>query len=93
MTASSSMIHNRLTVSALTTLLDARKDVKSSADMRRLCNDFNCDEQMLRRLTRYVTSPSLSLQKTTKANSSETYLVSWLQAAIAERRKADRDSR
>lgn len=72
----SSAVHNRLSASALTTLLDARKEVKTAGEMRKLYDDFNCDEATVQRLTRYVTSPSLSLQRDAQHEKDDTYLVS-----------------
>ena len=72
----SSAVHNRLSASALTTLLDARKEVKTAGEMRKLYDDFNCDEGTVQRLTRYVTSPSLSLQRDAQHEKDDTYLVS-----------------
>lgn len=76
MSVSSLNVHNRLTASSLATLLDARKETKTVAELRQLCHDFNIDEKVLRQLTRYVTSPSLSLQRTHKNEKDDTYLVS-----------------
>ncbi|KAL7009145.1 hypothetical protein EMMF5_001343 [Cystobasidiomycetes sp. EMM_F5] len=70
-----SSIRNRFTTSSLTTLLDARKEITTSADLRKLCNDFDCDEAVLQQLTRYVTSPSLSLQRSAQNEKEDTYLV------------------
>ena len=66
---------NRLTASSLTTLLDARKEITSAAELRRLCADFNCDVEMVERLAGRVTSPSVSLVRSEQQEKEDTYLV------------------
>lgn len=50
--------------------------MKSPAEYRRLCDDFNCDPEVIDRLARFVTSPSLTLQRSEKQEKEDTYLVS-----------------
>lgn len=69
-------LRNVLTSGSLTTLLDARKEVKSPQELRRLCADFNCDPEVMERLGRYVTSPSVSLIRSKQQEKEDTYLVS-----------------
>lgn len=71
----SSSIRNKLTVSSLVTLLDARKEVKSAQEYRRLCADFNCDPEALERLCRHITSPSISLIRNADHEKKNEYLV------------------
>jgi hypothetical protein len=73
----SSDLRNRLTVSSLVTMLDARKEVKSAEEYRRLCADFNCDPDVVDRLCRHITSPSISLMRSSDEEKKSTYLVSF----------------
>lgn len=72
----SSSLRNKLTVSSLVTLLDARKEIKSAEEYRRLCEDFNCDPQVVDRLCRHITSPSISLIRSSDQEKKNEYLVS-----------------
>lgn len=79
--STTSTIRNRLTTGSLTTLLDARKEVKSPAEYKRLCDDFNCDADVIDKLARYVTSPSLTLQRSEKQEKEDTYMARWTDPA------------
>lgn len=68
-------VPNRLTVGALVTLLDARKEIKTAQEYRRLCADFNCDPAVVDRLCRHITSPSISLVRSAEHEKENTYLV------------------
>lgn len=72
----SSSIRNKLTVSSLVTLLDARKEIKSAEEYRRLCADFNCDPEAVDRLCRYISSPSISLVRSAAQQKNNEHLVS-----------------
>lgn len=72
----SSSLRNKLTVSSLVTLLDARKEVKSAQEYRRLCEDFNCDSEVVEKLCRHITSPSISLIRSADQEKKNEYLVS-----------------
>jgi hypothetical protein len=74
----SSSLRNKLTVSSLVTLLDARKEIKSAQEYRRLCEDFNCDAEVIERVCRYITSPSISLIRNADQEKKNEYLVSYL---------------
>ena len=70
-------LRNVVTAGSLTTLLDARKEVKSPQELRRLCADFNCDPDKIEQLGKYITSPSVSLIRSKKQEKDDTYLVSF----------------
>lgn len=72
----SSSLRNKLTVSSLVTLLDARKEIKSAQEYRRLCEDFNCDPDVIDRLCRHISSPSISLIRSADQEKKNEYLVS-----------------
>ena len=67
---------NCVSAANLSTLLDARKEIKSLAEFTKLCNDFNCDVEVVQKLGKYFTSPSLTLQRTKQQEKDETYIVS-----------------
>lgn len=77
-------LRNVLTSGSLTTLLDARKEVKSPQELRRLCADFNCDPEVIEQLGKYVTSPSVSLIRSKEQEKEDTYLVSLVLCRIPQ---------
>ncbi|KAK9898089.1 hypothetical protein P389DRAFT_179543 [Cystobasidium minutum MCA 4210] len=77
----SSSLRNKLTVSSLVTLLDARKEIKSAEEYRRLCEDFNCDPEAIDRLSRHITSPSISLIRNADQEKKNEYLARWVDPA------------
>lgn len=68
-------MRNKLSANHLTTLLDARKDIKTFAELKKLCEDFNCDVDMIQRLAGHVTSPSVSLIRNEKLEKDDSYMV------------------
>ena len=55
-------IHNRMTAASLFDLLDARKNVRSRAELQDLAKSFNIDVALLESLARFVNTPSVGEQ-------------------------------
>ena len=56
--ASNTPIRNRLHASALSTLLDERKSLRTQTEVARLADRYDVDIDLLDRLTRFVNAPS-----------------------------------
>lgn len=60
-------VPNRLTGAALTDLLDSRKGVRTKAELKSLADSYAIDVSLLENLAKYINTPSIGEQTTTRS--------------------------
>lgn len=59
-------VQNRMSAAALSDLLDARKDAKSSKELEELSKEYAIDLPLLKAVAKHVNSPSVGERTTTR---------------------------